>query len=176
MSTRQLERSPFLAGKGRSLFLIWKGRSHFISFSQRAGDRLFLSATVKSDSLRDSFARAYFCNKIRYSRSIVQPLPPSEVTMQITLSQEQTQVLEALVKHGQYPSLEEAINTALLLLIDDVTLSDDGNSPNYLAWVQETGKKIDIAREQAQRGELLNPDDVLAQLRDKVKKARELRA
>ncbi|MEG4486125.1 MULTISPECIES: hypothetical protein [unclassified Microcoleus] len=96
--------------------------------------------------------------------------------MQITLSQEQTQVLEALVKHGQYPSLEEAINTALLLLIDDVTLSDDGNSPNYLAWVQETGKKIDIAREQAQRGELLNPDDVLAQLRDKVKKARELRA
>ncbi len=96
--------------------------------------------------------------------------------MQITLSQEQTQVLEALVKHGQYPSLEEAINTALLLLIDDVTLSDDANSPNYLAWVQETGKKIDLAREQAQRGELLNADDVLAQLRDKVKKARELRA
>jgi Arc/MetJ-type ribon-helix-helix transcriptional regulator len=96
--------------------------------------------------------------------------------MQITLSQEQTQVLEALVKHGQYPSLEEAINTALLLLIDDITLSDDSNSPNYLAWVQETGKKINIAREQAQRGELLNADDVLAQLRDKVKKAREIRA
>ncbi len=94
--------------------------------------------------------------------------------MQITLSQEQTQVLEALVKQGQYSSLEEAINTALLLLIDEVTLSDDGNSPNYLAWVQETAKKIDLAREQAQRGELLNADDVLAQLRDKVKKARKV--
>jgi Arc/MetJ-type ribon-helix-helix transcriptional regulator len=94
--------------------------------------------------------------------------------MQITLSQEQTQVLEALVKHGQYPSLEEAINTALLLLIDDITLSDDDNSPNYLAWAQETRKKIDLAREQAQRGELLNADDVLAQLRDKVKKARKV--
>jgi antitoxin ParD1/3/4 len=62
----------------------------------------------------------------------------------------------------------------LLLLIDDVTLSDDGNSPNYLAWAQETRKKIDLAREQAQRGELLNADDVLAQLRDKVKKARKV--
>jgi Arc/MetJ-type ribon-helix-helix transcriptional regulator len=94
--------------------------------------------------------------------------------MQITLSQEQSQVLEALVKHGQYPSLEEAINTALLLLIDDLTLSESNNNPNYLAWVQETRKKIDIAREQAQRGELLEAGDVLAQLRDKVKKAREV--
>ncbi|HAX79400.1 MAG TPA: type II toxin-antitoxin system ParD family antitoxin [Cyanobacteria bacterium UBA11372] len=96
--------------------------------------------------------------------------------MQITLSQEQTQVLEALVKHGQYPSLEEAINTALLLLIDDVTLSDANNSPNYLAWAEATRKKIDLAREQAQRGEVLNVEDVLAQLRDKVKKAREVTA
>jgi antitoxin ParD1/3/4 len=93
--------------------------------------------------------------------------------MQITLSPDQTQVLEALVKHGQYSSLEEAINTALLLLIDDITLSDSSN-PNYLAWVEETRKKIDIAREQAQRGELIEADDVLAQLRDKVKKAREV--
>lgn len=59
-------------------------------------------------------------------------------------------------------------------MIDDLTLSDNSNNPNYLAWVQETRKKIDIAREQAQRGELLNADDVLAQLRDKVKKAREV--
>ncbi|MCL1464350.1 ribbon-helix-helix domain-containing protein [Argonema galeatum] len=94
--------------------------------------------------------------------------------MQITLSQEQTQVLETLVKHGQYPSLEEAINTALLLLIDDVTLSDGNNNPNYLAWIEETQKKIDLAREQAQRGEVLKAEDVLAQLRDKVKKAKEV--
>ncbi|WP_143171072.1 ribbon-helix-helix domain-containing protein [[Phormidium ambiguum] IAM M-71] len=40
--------------------------------------------------------------------------------MQITLSQEQTQILEALVKQGQYSSVEEAINTALQLLIHDV--------------------------------------------------------
>ncbi|MFB2835720.1 type II toxin-antitoxin system ParD family antitoxin [Floridanema evergladense] len=91
--------------------------------------------------------------------------------MQITLSLEQTQILEALVKQGQYSSLEEAINTALLLLIDDLTQSDANNNPNYLAWVEETRKKIDIAREQAQRGEVLNAEDVLAKLRYKVKKA-----
>ena len=94
--------------------------------------------------------------------------------MQITLSQEQAQVLEALVKHGQYPSLEEAINTALLLLIDDVNLSDDDNSPDYLAWAEVARKKINLAREQAQRGEVLNVEDVLIHLRDKVKKAREV--
>ena len=94
--------------------------------------------------------------------------------MQITLSQEQTQILEALVKQGQYSSLEEAINTALLLLIDDLTQSDANNNAKYLAWVEETRKKIDIAREQAQRGEVLNAEDVLAQLRDKVKKARKV--
>jgi antitoxin ParD1/3/4 len=94
--------------------------------------------------------------------------------MQITLSQEQTQVVEALVKHGQYPSLEEAINTALLLLIDDVILSDEDNSPNYFAWADATRQKINLAREQAQRGEVLNAEDVLFQLRDQVQKARKV--
>jgi Arc/MetJ-type ribon-helix-helix transcriptional regulator len=93
--------------------------------------------------------------------------------MQITLSQEQTQVLEALVKHGQYTSLEEALNAALLLLIDDVALSNGNDSPDYLAWVDATRQKINRTREQAQRGEVLNAEDVLAQLRNKVQQARE---
>lgn len=95
--------------------------------------------------------------------------------MQITLSQEQTQVLEALVKHGKYPSLEEAINAALLLLIDDVDQADANDSPDYLAWMQATQQKINLAREQAQSGEVLNAGDVLAQLRKKVQQAREAR-
>lgn len=93
--------------------------------------------------------------------------------MQITLSQEQTQVLEALVQHGQYSSLEEALNTALLLLIDDVALSNGNDSPDYLAWVNATRQKINLAREQAQRGEVINAEEVLAQLRNKVQQARE---
>ncbi|MEG3894557.1 MULTISPECIES: hypothetical protein [unclassified Microcoleus] len=93
--------------------------------------------------------------------------------MEITLSQAQTQVLETLVKQGQYPSLEEALNTALLLLIDDAGLPDSDRSPEYLIWVQATRKKIDTAREQAQRGEVLEAGAVLAQLRAKVQTAKE---
>ncbi len=93
--------------------------------------------------------------------------------MQITLSQEQTHVLEALVKYGQYSSLEDALNTALLLLIDDVALSNANDSPDYLAWVNATRQKINLAQEQAKRGEVLNAEDVLAQLRNKVQQARE---
>jgi antitoxin ParD1/3/4 len=93
--------------------------------------------------------------------------------MQITLSQAQTQVLETLVKQGQYPSLEEALNTALLLLIDDAALPDRDRSPEYLIWAEATRRKIDTAREQAQRGEVLEADVVLAQLRAKVQTAKE---
>ncbi len=93
--------------------------------------------------------------------------------MQITLSQAQTQVLETLVKQGQYPSLEEAINTALLLLMDDAMPIDSDRSPEYLVWAEATRKKIEIAREQAQRGEVLEGDVVLAQLRAKVQTAKE---
>ncbi len=93
--------------------------------------------------------------------------------MKITLSQAQTQVLETLVKQGQYPSLEEALNTALLLLIDDAGLPDSDRSPQYLIWAEATRRKIDIAREQVQRGEVLEVDVVLSQLRAKVQTAKE---
>jgi len=94
--------------------------------------------------------------------------------MQITLSQAQTQVLETLVKQGKYPSLEEALNTALLLLIDDdAALPDYDRTPEYLTWAEATRRKIDIARKQAQCGEVLEGDVVLAQLRAKVQTAKE---
>jgi Arc/MetJ-type ribon-helix-helix transcriptional regulator len=93
--------------------------------------------------------------------------------MQITLNQEQIQLIETLVKRGKYPSLEEAINTALLLLIDDISLSDTNDNPEYLAWVQATQEKINLAQEQAKRGEVLKVEDVLAQLRNKVQQAKE---
>ncbi|MEG4489630.1 hypothetical protein [Microcoleus sp. D2_18a_B4] len=60
MSTRQLERDPFLAGKGRLLFLIWKGRSLFWDgkvdrFFYESRDRSILSqlfhSTIKVCSL-----------------------------------------------------------------------------------------------------------------------------
>lgn len=94
--------------------------------------------------------------------------------MQITLSQEQTQVLETLVTQGKYSSLEEAVNTALLLLIETADLPNEDNSLEYVAWLDATRQKINTAREQAERGEVLEADVVLAQLRAKVQTAKEM--
>jgi antitoxin ParD1/3/4 len=93
--------------------------------------------------------------------------------MQITLSQAQTHALETLIKQGQYSSPEAALDAALLLLIDEATLPNADNSPEYLAWAEATRRKIDNAQKQAQQGEVLEADMVLAQLRAKVQAAKE---
>ena len=41
--------------------------------------------------------------------------------MQITLSSQQSKILEALSQQGGYFSLEDAIDTALVLLADEIT-------------------------------------------------------
>jgi hypothetical protein len=50
---------------------------------------------------------------------------------------------------------------------------DRDRSPEYLIWAEATRRKIDTAREQAQHGEVLQGDVVLAQLRAKVQTAKE---
>lgn len=89
--------------------------------------------------------------------------------MQITLSPEQTKVLEILRQCGRYPSLENAIDTALLLLADEVSLQESEENPEYLAWVEQTRQKIEVALEQSQRGETENVEEVMTRLRNKVR-------
>jgi len=96
--------------------------------------------------------------------------------MQITLSQEQTQVLERLVQQGRYPSLEAAINTALILLTDEISLNESTENPEYLAWLAQTRQKIEEGLEQSKRGESLDGEAVIARLREKVKFAKEVQA
>jgi antitoxin ParD1/3/4 len=122
----------------------------------------------------DRYSPKSDCLPICYDKIELSCNKRSNTIVQITLSQSQSEVLETLVKQGQYPSLEEAINTALLLLIDDVALPDADRSPEYLVWAEATRKKIDIAREQAQRGEVLEANVVLAQLRAKMQSAKEV--
>ncbi len=92
--------------------------------------------------------------------------------MQITLSQAQTHALETLIKQGQYSSLEEALDAALLLLIDEAMLPDADLNPKYFEWVEATRKKIDAAQKQAQQGRVLDVDIVLSQLRARVQAAK----
>ena len=92
--------------------------------------------------------------------------------MQITLSQEQTQVLESLFQKGGYASIADAIDTALLLLADEVSLQDTEDSPEYLAWMEQTRLKIEEGLAQSKRGEVLEVEEVITRLRDKVNSRR----
>lgn len=78
-----------------------------------------------------------------------------------------------MVKSGQYPSLELAIDQALLLLSDQTVLLDVEQEPTYMAWIEMTRQKIETAQEQVRRGEVLKIEDVVAELRHKVQRARE---
>ncbi|MGM3307464.1 type II toxin-antitoxin system ParD family antitoxin [Anabaena sp. WFMT] len=92
--------------------------------------------------------------------------------MQITLSSQQSQILESLSQQGGYASLEDAINTALVLLADEITQQDSDETPEYLAWVEQTRLKIEEGVRAAERGDVLDADVVLARLRSKVEAAR----
>ncbi len=92
--------------------------------------------------------------------------------MQITLSTQQSQVLESLSQQGGYASIEDAIDTALVLLADEVTQKDSEETPEYLGWVEQTRLKIEAGVQAAEQGDVLEADVVLARLRSKVEAAR----
>ncbi|BAU42562.1 hypothetical protein [Leptolyngbya sp. O-77] len=92
--------------------------------------------------------------------------------MQITLSVEQSKILETLSLQGRYRSIEDAIDAALLLLADEVTEQSFHETPEHLAWVEQARRKIDEGITAAEQGSVLDADNVLAQLRQKVDSAR----
>ena len=92
--------------------------------------------------------------------------------MQITLSSQQSQVLESLSQQGGYPSLADAIDTALVLLADEIKQQDSAETPEYLAWLEQTRLKLEEGVREAERGDVLDVTEVLARLRSKVESAR----
>lgn len=92
--------------------------------------------------------------------------------MQITLSSQQSKALESLAQHGGYASLEDAIDTALILLADEITQHSSAETPEYLTWVEQTRLKIEAGERAAEQGAVLDASDVLTRLRDKVESAR----
>ena len=88
--------------------------------------------------------------------------------MQITLSTEQSHVLEVLSQQGGYASMADALDMALVLLAEVVTEQSVEDEPKYWAWAEQTRLKIEAGIEAADRGEVLNADTILAKLRQKV--------
>lgn len=91
--------------------------------------------------------------------------------MQITLSTQQSKIIEALSRQGQYASLEVAIDAALLLLAEKLTEQNTDLDPDYLAWMEETRLKIDEGAQDVEAGRLVDIGAVLSQLQNKVQLA-----
>ncbi len=86
--------------------------------------------------------------------------------MNIQIKPELEQIIEAQIATGRYTNPEDVISKALKLLLE----WDKG----YQNWVEETREKVDVAIEQLDRGEGIDGDIVISQLRDKLRQAREI--
>ncbi|HLO84120.1 MAG TPA: type II toxin-antitoxin system ParD family antitoxin [Nostocaceae cyanobacterium] len=85
--------------------------------------------------------------------------------MNIQIKPELEQIIQAQMATGRYANPEEVIGKALMLLLEW--------EKGYQQWVEETREKVDIAIEQLDRGEGIDGEIVIAQLRDKLRQARE---
>jgi len=86
--------------------------------------------------------------------------------MNIQIKPELEQIIQAQIATGRYTNPEDVITKALKLLLE----WDKG----YQNWVEETREKVDVAIEQLDRGEGIDGDVVISQLRDKLRQAREI--
>ena len=81
--------------------------------------------------------------------------------MNIQIKPELEQIIQAQIATGRYTNPEDVISKALKLLLE----WDKG----YQNWVEETREKVDVAIEQLDRGEGINGEVVISQLREKNK-------
>jgi antitoxin ParD1/3/4 len=85
--------------------------------------------------------------------------------MNIQLQPELEKIIQAQIATGRYTNAEDVISKALKLLLEW--------EKGYQDWVDATRKKVDVAIEQLDRGEGIDGQVVIEQLRDKLRKARE---
>ncbi len=87
--------------------------------------------------------------------------------MSITLEPEQERFILEQVARGRFKSANEVLTQALMLL--EQKYQEDE------AWIEDVRQKIDEARAEVARGEVLPLETVMAQLQDKFRQARENR-
>ncbi len=86
--------------------------------------------------------------------------------MNIQIKPELEQIIQAQIATGRYSNPEEVISKALKLLLEW--------EKGYQEWVEETREKVEVAIDQLDRGEGIDGEVVVEQLREKLRKAREL--
>lgn len=85
--------------------------------------------------------------------------------MNIQIKPELEQIIQAQIATGRYSNPEEVISKALKLLLEW--------EKGYQQWVEETREKVEVAIDQLDRGEGIDGEVVVEQLREKLRKARE---
>lgn len=80
--------------------------------------------------------------------------------MNIQIKPELEQIIQAQIATGRYANPEDVISKALKLLLEW--------EKGYQQWVEETREKVDVAIEQLDRGEGIDGEVVISQLRDKL--------
>lgn len=85
--------------------------------------------------------------------------------MNITLKPEQSELIQQKLNSGKYSNVDEVIDEALQLLYQ--------RDLEYETWVEETRGKVDVAIDELRRGEGIDGDVVIAQLKEKLHQARQ---
>lgn len=83
--------------------------------------------------------------------------------MNITIKQELEKFIQQQIKSGKYESADRVIEEALNLL---------EKREQYDLWVEEVREKIDIAATQLDRGEGVEVESVIEQMRQKLSEAK----
>jgi antitoxin ParD1/3/4 len=88
--------------------------------------------------------------------------------MAITLKPEHEQFIQSQIKAGQFNNSDEVIDTAFRLL--------EKCSVEYAQWVSEVREKVDIAKAEVARGEILDGETVVNAILDRFRQAKEAQA
>ena len=88
--------------------------------------------------------------------------------MNIILKPEQAKFIHEKLNSGKYSTSDEIIAEALRLL--------EERDREAQKWIEETRQKVDVAIEELRRGEGIDGAIVVAQLKEKLRQARQDRA
>ncbi|MCF4969441.1 ribbon-helix-helix domain-containing protein [Nostoc sp. CMAA1605] len=86
--------------------------------------------------------------------------------MNIQIYPELEKIIQAQIATGRYANAEDVISKALKLLLEW--------EKGYQDWVDETREKVNVAIEQLDRGEGIEGDIVIENLRNRLRKARDV--
>lgn len=85
--------------------------------------------------------------------------------MAILLNPNHEQFILSKIKSGRYANVDEVIATALQLL--------EEQEQQYAFWLEDTRKKVKVGLDEIERGEVLDTEVVINQLKDKLRQKRE---